>query len=90
MARKKKEDPPAPGSPAWMATFGDFGGAAGPQLLGAAVDAAAVTNWANVLAQKFSLTSEQVALKASMLMAAAFLTVGFICLAIWRKVRDRA
>ena len=24
MARKKKEDPPAPGSPAWMATFGDL------------------------------------------------------------------
>ncbi|MEG0963682.1 MAG: flagellar motor protein MotB [Lachnospiraceae bacterium] len=24
MARKKQEDPPAPGSPAWMATFGDM------------------------------------------------------------------
>ena len=24
MAKKKKEDPPAPGSPAWMATFSDL------------------------------------------------------------------
>ena len=87
-----EEKIPHPGVAAYalMATFGDFGGAAGPQLLGAAVDATAVTNWANVLAQKLSLTSEQVALKASMLMAAVFLAIGFICLAIWRKVRDRA
>lgn len=83
---------PRPGVAAYalMATFGDFGGAAGPQLLGAAVDATAVTDWANALAQKLSMTAEQVALKASMLMGAGLLAIGFICLAIWRKVRDRA
>lgn len=87
-----EEKIPHPGVTAYalMATCGDLGGAAGPQLLGAAVDAAAVTDWANALAQKLSLTAEQVALKASMLMAAAFLAVGFCVLALWRKVRDRA
>ena len=87
-----EEKIPHPGVTAYalMATCGDLGGAAGPQLLGAAVDATALTNWANSLAQKLSLSAEQVALKAAMLMAAAFLALGFCVLALWRKVRDRA
>ena len=86
-----EEKIPHPGVTAYalMATCGDLGGAAGPQLLGAAVDATAVTTWANELAQKLSLTAEQVALKASMLMAAAFLAAGFCVLALWRKVLNR-
>ncbi len=82
---------PHPGVTAYalMATCGDLGGAAGPQMLGAAVDAVSVTGWASGLAQKLSLTAEQVALKASMLMAAVFLAGGFLALALWRKVRDR-
>lgn len=87
-----EEKIPHPGVTAYalMATCGDLGGAAGPQLLGAAVDVAAVTDWAKSLAQTLSLTAEQVALKASMLLAAACLAVGFCGLALWRKVRDRA
>lgn len=87
-----EEKLPHPGVTAYalMATCGDLGGAAGPQLLGAAVDAVAVTDWACRLAQTLSMTAEQVALKASMLMAAGFLAVGFCVLALWRKVRDRA
>jgi hypothetical protein len=86
-----EEKIPRPGVTAYalMATCGDLGGAAGPQLLGAAVDATAVTGWANSLAQKLALTGEQVALKAAMLMAAAFLAVGFCVLAVWRKVLNR-
>lgn len=86
-----EEKIPHPGVTAYalMATCGDLGGAAGPQLLGAAVDAAAAADWAGKLARRFSLTGEQVALKASMLMAAVFLAAGFCGLTLWRKVMDR-
>lgn len=87
-----EEKIPHPGVTAYalMATCGDLGGAAGPQLLGATVDAVALTDWASRLAQKGSMTAEQVALKASMLMAAGLLAAGFCALALWRKVGDRA
>ncbi len=61
---------------ALMAAGGDFGGSVAPQMLGIVVDKVSATAWAGELGNVFSLTAEQIGLKAGMLTAALFPLIG--------------
>ena len=57
---------------ALMASGGDLGTALAPQLTGVIADKVAVTDMAQKLAERFSLTAEQVAMRVGLLSAVAF------------------
>ena len=57
---------------AMMAAGGDLGTALAPQIVGVVADKAAVTETAHNIAGKFSITSEQVAMRAGLLSASVF------------------
>ncbi|MBE6650388.1 MAG: MFS transporter [Ruminococcaceae bacterium] len=57
---------------AMMAAGGDLGTALAPQVVGVIADKAAVTDTAHSIAERFSITSEQVAMRAGLLSAAVF------------------
>lgn len=59
-----------------MAAGGDFGSSVAPQMLGAIVDLVSESSFAVSLGEKFSLTAEQVGMKAGMLIAAIFPMIG--------------
>lgn len=57
---------------AMMAAGGDLGASVGPQLLGIVADAVSVSDLGIELASKLSLTTEQIGMKAGMLVGALF------------------
>lgn len=61
---------------AMMAAGGDTGAAIAPQLLGAVVDTVSVSEFGLSLAEKLSLTPEQVGMKAGMLVCSLFPIIG--------------
>ena len=61
---------------AMMAAGGDTGAAVSPQLLGAVVDTVSVSEYGIALAEKLSLTPEQVGMKAGMLVCSVFPLIG--------------
>lgn len=63
---------------ALMASGGDLGASVAPQLLGIVVDNVAVSSFAASLAQKLSITPEQVGMKAGMLVSSIFPLIGVI------------
>ena len=70
---------------AMMAAGGDTGAAVAPQLMGAVVDAVSVSGFGIELAEKLSLTPEQVGMKAGMLVCSVFPIVGiFVVVTIIR------
>lgn len=73
-----EEKIPNPGVAAYalMAAGGDFGASVSPQLLGAVADRVAATSFAADLGEAFSMTAEQVGMKAGMLVAMVFPLLG--------------
>ena len=73
---------PNPGVTAYalMAAAGDFGGSVAPQLLGAVVDTVSASDWALQLGATFSLSAEQIGMKAGMLTASFFPLLGVVAL----------
>lgn len=63
---------------ALMAAGGDMGASLAPQLLGIVVDKVSVTQTAADLSVKIGLTTEQIGLKAGMLVTALFPIIGII------------
>lgn len=63
---------------ALMAAGGDFGASLAPQLLGIVVDNVAASNFALELSLKLNLATEQIGLKAGMLVTAIFPIIGAI------------
>ena len=61
-----------------MAAGGDMGASLAPQLLGIVVDKVSVTQTAADLSIKIGLTTEQIGLKAGMLVTALFPIIGII------------
>ncbi len=69
---------------ALMATGGDLGSSVAPQLVGILADKIAVMNFAENLAQKFCITTEQVGIRAGMLAAAVFPLLGIVVLLVMK------
>lgn len=82
-----EEKIPSPGVAAYalMAAGGDFGASVAPQLLGVVVDEVSVTAFAAEIASKYSLTAEQVGMKAGMLCAAFFPLLGTVLLLYMKR-----
>ena len=82
---------PAPGVAAYalMAAGGDFGGSVAPQMLGIVVDTVAASNWAAQLSTRFSMSTEQIGMKAGMLTAAVFPLLGIAVVVYMRKYFGR-
>lgn len=73
-----EEKIPNPGVAAYalMAAGGDFGASVAPQLLGAVADRVSATSFAADIGESLSLTTEQVGMKAGMLVAMIFPLLG--------------
>ena len=73
---------PAPGVAAYalMAAGGDFGASVSPQLLGAVVDKVAASEYAATLSQTLSISTEQIGMKAGMIVGSLFPIVGIFVL----------
>lgn len=73
-----EEKIPNPGVTAYalMAAGGDFGASVAPQLLGAVADKVAVSDFAVSIGRTLNLTTEQVGMKAGMLVAMIFPLLG--------------
>ncbi len=73
-----EEKIPNPGVTAYalMAAGGDFGASVAPQLLGAVADKVAVSDFAVTVGNTLNLTTEQVGMKAGMLVAMFFPLLG--------------
>lgn len=78
---------PAPGVTAYalMAAGGDFGGSVAPQLLGVVVDTVSESALGNRLAAMFSLSAEQIGMKAGMLTASLFPLAGILLLLYMKR-----
>ena len=75
---------------AMMAAAGDSGAALAPQLLGVVVDTVAVSEYGISLAEKLSLSPEQVGMKAGMLVCSVFPVIGiFIVLYIMKYFKKK-
>ena len=70
---------------ALMATGGDLGSSVAPQLVGVLSDKIAVMNFAENLAQKLCITTEQVGIRAGMLAASAFPLLGIVVLLVMKR-----
>ncbi len=70
---------------ALMAAGGDFGASIAPQLLGIVVDKVAAADFALKLSESLSLSTEQIGMKAGMLVAAIFPVFGIIVLLIIKQ-----
>lgn len=78
---------------ALMAAGGDFGGSVAPQLMGVIVDKVSVSSWAARMSDTLSLSTEQIGMKAGMVIAAVFPLLGIGLLMYMRKyfaVRENA
>lgn len=79
---------------ALMAAGGDLGASVAPQLLGIVVDGVKTAPWAETLGKTFSLTAEQVGMKAGMLVTALFPLLGaavvLIIMAYFKKQKNHS
>ncbi len=76
---------------ALMAAAGDLGGSVGPQLVGAIADKVAVSSFAGELCARFSISAEQLGMRAGLLISALFPLVGFImALVMMRYFKKKA
>jgi len=83
-----EEKIPAPGVAAYalMAAGGDMGASVAPQMLGIIVDKISSTSFAQELSRSSAMTTEEIGLKAGMVIAAVFPILGSILLLYIRKV----
>ncbi len=74
----------APGVAAYalMAAGGDLGASIAPQLMGVVIDKVSVSPLAAELGARFSMTADQVGLKAGMLVCSAFPIIGIVVLLV--------
>ena len=70
---------------ALLAAGGDLGASVAPQLVGIVSDKIAVWSMAETIAQKLSITAEQVGIRAGMLIASAFPILGVIILLVMKR-----
>lgn len=70
---------------ALMATGGDLGASVAPQLVGVLSDKIAVMNFAEILAQKLCITTEQAGIRAGMLAASVFPLLGVVVILIMKR-----
>lgn len=70
-----------------MAAGGDLGASVGPQLVGIATDAISASALGEQLASLFSLSAEQVGMKAGLLIGSLFPLVGIL---VYRRLRKTA
>ncbi len=77
-----EEKMPNPGVAAYalMAAGGDFGASIAPQLIGVVVDKVSESNFALELSGTLSMTTEQIGMKAGMLIASVFPFIGIFLL----------
>lgn len=75
---------------ALMAAGGDFGGSVAPQLLGVVVDTVSASEWASEMGVLWSLSTEQIGMKAGMLCAALYPLLGVILLIYMKKYFARS
>ena len=61
-----------------MAAGGDFGAAAGPQMIGAVTDAVAANEALGALAARLALTPDALGMRVGMLLAALFPLGAFV------------
>jgi MFS family permease len=71
---------------ALMAAGGDLGASVAPQLVGVLSDKIAVMGFAEELAQKLSITAEQVGIRAGMLAASVFPLLGVVVILVMKSV----
>lgn len=71
---------------ALMAAGGDFGASVAPQMLGIVVDKVSASNLAAQLSTSLSLTTEQIGMKAGMLVASIFPAIGVVVLLVMKKM----
>lgn len=75
---------------AMMAAGGDFGASVGPQLVGVVTDTVASSAFANTLSSKILLTTEQIGMKAGILVGSLFpLLAIFLFLHIWKGKKTK-
>ncbi len=75
---------------AMMAAGGDLGASVGPQLVGVVTDTVASSAFANSLSSKLLLTTEQIGMKAGMLVGALFPLIAiFVFLHIWKGKKTK-
>lgn len=70
---------------ALLAAGGDFGASVAPQLVGVVIDKTSASEYFTLLADKLSLTPDQIGLKCGMLVAAVFPLLGTVVLIITNK-----
>lgn len=76
---------------AMMAAGGDLGASVAPQLMGVVIDSVSASSFAAELAVMFSLSAEQIGMKAGMLVSAVFPILGtLLMLVIIRRFRKQA
>ena len=82
-----EEKMPNPGVAAYalMAAGGDFGASIAPQLIGVVVDKVSESNFASELSGTLSMTTEQIGMKAGMLIASVFPFIGIFLLMFIRR-----
>lgn len=82
-----EEKMPGPGVTAYalMAAGGDFGSSVAPQVLGIVVDKVSASSLVLRLSDKLSFSTEQIGMKAGMIVGALFPMVGILMIIITRK-----
>ena len=63
---------------ALMAAGGDFGSSLAPQLMGIVVDTVSASGYAKTLGESLGMSTEQIGMKAGMLVSAAFPLIGVV------------
>ncbi len=82
---EEKLSSPGVAAYALMAAGGDFGGSVAPQLLGIVVDTVAASDVASKLSPSLNLSTEQIGMKAGMLVTALFPLFGLALLVFIKK-----
>lgn len=65
---------------ALMAAGGDFGASVAPQLMGAIADTVAASNWAQTMSVSLAMSTEQLGMKAAMVLSSVFPFLGIFLL----------
>ncbi|MBQ2897169.1 MAG: MFS transporter [Clostridia bacterium] len=70
---------------ALMAAGGDMGASVAPQLVGIVSDKFSLTNWALKISEMFQISTEQVGMRAGLLVAGFFPIAGVLCILCMKK-----
>ena len=86
-----EEKIPAVGVAAYalMAAGGDMGASVAPQMLGAVVDSVSASEWVFAIAERLSMTCEEIGFKVGMFLAALFPIAGCILLICMKRFLNK-